>query len=333
MATITLATITPPDPRVGAHFLVAIAVGDAYCAATEFVEANEPVVDKALAFEDYQQNPRYPDLKPGRYTDDTQMTIAVAETLAAGDARVGGRFDAKLADSFVRVFRRDPRDGYARRFQKLMNEVADGHELMTRLHGNNFSDKAGAAMRAVPLGICDSIPELMGRAHANASVTHNTVPGVASSQAVALMAHFARYKDDPFYTAPKFVARQLSEPYARIVQLPYEDRVAELVNGHRPGDRDGAAVGMGLLTVRAALTVLGKVDVTRDDVMQQALALIIKQGGDTDTVAAIVCGVLALRGHPITPAWLEKRLENGRYGTDYLHSLGARLLASPAAYP
>lgn len=329
-----MATIFHPDPLRAAHFLVAIAVGDAYCAATEFVEANDPVVEKALAFEDYQQNPRYPDLKPGRYTDDTQMTIAVAETLAASKARVGQRFDVKLADSFVRVFRRDPRDGYARRFQKLMNTVADGHELMTRLHGNNRSDKAGAAMRAVPLGICADVPEIMERAHYNALITHCTEPGIASSQAVALMAHFARYTDNPFDELPKFVARQLSEPsYARIVQLPYEERVADLVNGYKPGDRDGAAVGMGLLTVRAALTVLGKVDVTRDDVMQQALALIIKQGGDTDTVAAIVCGVLALRGHPVTPAWLEKRLENGRYGTDYLHSLGARLLASPAAYP
>ena len=101
---------------------------------------------------------------------------------------------------------------------------------------------------------------------------------------------------------------------------------------------DGAAAeasraGAAAVLVRAALTAPGKVDVTGDDVMQQALTLIIKQGGDTDTVAAIVCGVLALRGYPITPAWLERRLENGRYGTDYLHSLGARLLASPAAYP
>jgi len=329
-----MATIFHPDPLRAAHFLVAIAVGDAYGAATEFVEANDPVIEKALAFEDYQQNPRYPDLKPGRYTDDTQMTIAVAETLAAGKRRVGWRFDVKLADSFVRVFRRDPRNGYARRFQKLMNEVVDGHELMTRLHGNNRSDKAGAAMRAIPLGVCSDVPELMQRAHYNAQITHCTAPGIASSQAVALMAHFARYTDNPFGELPQFVAREFSEPsHARIVQLPYEERVADLVNGYKPGDRDGAAVGMGLLTVRAALTVLGKVDVTRDDVMQQALTLIIKQGGDTDTVAAIVCGVLALRGYPITPAWLERRLENGRYGTDYLHSLGARLLASPAAYP
>jgi hypothetical protein len=61
-----------------------IAIADAYAQAFEFVKNPETyglknrLVDGKLNF---QQNPKYPELKPGNFTDDTIRTIASCWTM------------------------------------------------------------------------------------------------------------------------------------------------------------------------------------------------------------------------------------------------------------
>ena len=82
--------------------LLELAIGDAYGIPFEFVSAAEfPRNDLS----GYHRHPRYP-IAPGGYSDDTQMSIAVAEAVLSGEP-----FTKRLfAEHFVATFQRDPRD-------------------------------------------------------------------------------------------------------------------------------------------------------------------------------------------------------------------------------
>jgi len=81
--------------------LVEFAIGDAYAAAFEFVD-RELTRDHQLG--DYARHPRH-EIAPGSYTDDTQMSIAVAELIVSSAPFTR----ENLADCFVQAFQRDPR--------------------------------------------------------------------------------------------------------------------------------------------------------------------------------------------------------------------------------
>ena len=93
--------------------LVEMAIADAYGAAFEFIQA--PVAGLINNGTAYHVNPET-GLGGGRYTDDTQMALAVAEHMLTGapETRVG------LAHSFLNAYRRDKRPGYSRRFQRAI---------------------------------------------------------------------------------------------------------------------------------------------------------------------------------------------------------------------
>ena len=105
------------------NVLLRIAQGDAFAAAVEYVKRKEhPELYEAVRrFDSYQQHPTHKKLRPGMYTDDTQMSIAVAELLITGEGGTNHPALSELfATYFYEAFRRDPRDGYSRGFQKIL---------------------------------------------------------------------------------------------------------------------------------------------------------------------------------------------------------------------
>lgn len=62
--------------------LLELAVGDAYGAGFEYADAQMVLQYNNLSR--YVRHPRYR-LKRGCYTDDTQMSLAIAETIVAGE--------------------------------------------------------------------------------------------------------------------------------------------------------------------------------------------------------------------------------------------------------
>src|SRR5262249_19516511 len=77
--------------------LVEIAIGDAYGAGFEY--ASERLVRERNDLSAYIQHPKH-SLKPGSYTDDTQMSIAVALAIVSGERWT----PALLARWFVTAF-------------------------------------------------------------------------------------------------------------------------------------------------------------------------------------------------------------------------------------
>ncbi|HEY9597159.1 MAG TPA: ADP-ribosylglycohydrolase family protein, partial [Cyanophyceae cyanobacterium] len=128
--------------------LLELAIGDAYGAGFEY--ASE-MID--LGYNDlrgYVKHPRH-DFIPGCYTDDTQMSIAIAETLVAREPWT----PEVLAEHFVTAFKRDQRVGYASRFYEFLLRIKDGRQLLDEI--NWTSDKSGAAMRAAPIGVLPTV--------------------------------------------------------------------------------------------------------------------------------------------------------------------------------
>jgi ADP-ribosylglycohydrolase len=283
--------------------LLRIAQGDAYGMATEYIELprDAHVRDRALAFERYVEHPRH-SVAAGRYTDDTQMSIAVAEVLLdeTSARRDTTTLTRELADAFVRCFQRDPRKGYSRGFQTFLESVKDASDFLGRVR--NDSDKNGAAMRSVPIGVLDD-PALVKRvAEVQARITHDTPGGVSSSQAVALMSHFALHLEEPLGVLPAWLDGELSAHLA-----PW----------------DGAPVagpGVGISTARAVLTLVSQ-EASLLGIARRAIAW----GGDTDSVLAIAWGIASARMREGLPEFLECGLEDGPYGRTFLRGLGERL--------
>src|SRR5690349_8936284 len=176
--------------------LVELAIGDAYGAGFEYA-----ITQLIRQFNDlgrYVQHPRH-SIKPGRYTDDTQMSIAIAEAIAADDPWT----PEALATRFVEAFKRDPREGYAQGFYGFLKTVKDSRQFLAEIRPN--SDKSGAAMRAAPIGVFADIDEVIARATLQAKITHDTPDGIRAAVASALMTHYFLYNLGPITSLGAFL--------------------------------------------------------------------------------------------------------------------------------
>lgn len=298
-----------PNPNM----LLRIAQADAYCAATEYLKfpRDNAIRDEALRFEKYGRHPTHT-LGVGQYTDDTQMSIAVTEVLLSGRPFIREKF----ADAFVRCFKRDERKGYSRNFQNFLENVNSGDEFLTKI--NPSSDKNGAAMRAVPIGVLPNVDEVLQVAELQAKLTHDTSDGILSAQAVALMSYYALYNDDSFVGIQDYLDSEL--PKFIDVANRIEWKPGRPVTGPRVGMKTAMAIAdllAGTSNKKNLLCILEK---------------IIKWGGDTDSVAAIAWGIASTRMTEKIPDFLETDLEpNGKFGTSYLKELGLKLMTTYGA--
>jgi ADP-ribosyl-[dinitrogen reductase] hydrolase len=299
-----------PNPLM----LLRIAQGDAYGMATEYLElpTYQKVKDQALRFERYGKHPAF-DIKAGHYTDDTQMSIAVSETLLGYNPhRELGLLKAQFADAFVKCYKRDPRLGYSKNFQAFLETAKDGIDFMTRIA--SASRKNGAAMRAVPIGLLADPGEVWEVARVQAELTHDTEEGLLSSICVGLMSHYAFHTDEPLRDLPEWLAGELgSTSEFRISLQRWEDDF--------PVEGEGVAIS----TVEAVMTLLAT-ETTLLGIAKKAL----EWGGDTDSVLAIAWGIASARMREDLPAFFGRDLERGPYGHDFLVDLGSKLMAQYA---
>jgi ADP-ribosylglycohydrolase len=269
-----------------------IALGDAYGACFEYAN---PGPTRPNDLSGYPPHPRH-HRGPGRYTDDTQMSIAVAETLLGGDLS-----RSAFADAFVRCFRRDPRNGYSHRMQAFIESCRDGADLLDRIRPQSV--KSGAAMRATPIGTLPDEEAVLRVASLQACITHDTSGGVASAQAVALAAHALRYDRCRRTELPVWIAARVTGVWDQ----PWTGRV-------------GSA---GVDSARAAIWA-----VANHAGMAGLLKECVDLTGDVDTVAAMALGIAACDKTMVhnVPRVLIDGLEDGSYGRRFLGQLGARLL-------
>jgi ADP-ribosyl-[dinitrogen reductase] hydrolase len=275
--------------------LLELAIGDAYGAGFEY--ADTEMIRQQNHLSHYVRHPRH-DIQPGSYTDDTQMSLAIAEAIISG----GPWKPAMLAQKFVEVFQRDPREGYATGFYHFLQHVRDGEQFLRDI--NPTSDKSGAAMRATPIGIYPTIPLVIERCTMQAALTHNTPNGIHAAVAAALMTHYFLYHLGPKSELGLFLEKH--------------------VQGHWASPWTGKVKAQGWMSVQAAVTAL-----LSSDTMRDLLKICIQFSGDVDTVAAIAlaAGSCSTEIAQDLPAHLFDELENGQYGRDYIRELDKQLMA------
>lgn len=110
-----------------------------------------------------------------RFTDDTVLTIAVANALLKG---------TPYAEEIRQFALQHPKAGYGGGFR---------HWLMLNIHEPYNSYGNGSAMRVSPIGFMAQLQEwALSEAKKSAEVTHNHPEGIKGAQSVALAIYLAR---------------------------------------------------------------------------------------------------------------------------------------------
>jgi ADP-ribosylglycohydrolase len=300
-----------PHPGI----LVHIGIADAYGAGAEYLKLprDNKIREECLKFDHYVQHPWHK-LKPGAYTDDTEMSAANATVLAENDPPFT---QIMFANSYVREFSRGGmRQGYAGGFYDFLASVKSGQEFLEKIKPH--SDKNGACMRAPVIGVLPTVKEVLDAATIQASITHNTSAGIASARCAALMAHFTLYEGLPFADLPAYC---LGTPPAEDVDLLAD--IFTMPWSGKPVQAEGR-ISVAVATMHAVLDLM---------VHQKSLMDILRQailwGGDVDSVAAIAWGIASPRyKHEKLPEFMLHELEGGSTatGATYLIKLGETLM-------
>lgn len=274
--------------------LLELAIGDAYGAGFEY--ANE-MVAQHNTLERYIQHPRHKGIYPGQYTDDTQMSIAIAELILSDKPWT----PLNIAAHFLEAFKRDPHEGYAARFYQFLLDTNTPEGFVA--HIKPESDKSGATMRAIPIGIYPTITTVIEKCTLQAQLTHNTPDGIGAACIAALAAHFFLY------------------------DLGDKTQLQEFLLEHTPHhiwqyDMPSKVKAKGWMSARAAVTAI-----MRNDSLSSLLKDCIDFMGDVDTVATIALGAASTSRNyeQDLPDNLIYSLENGTYGREYLMKLDAQL--------
>lgn len=293
--------------------LVEIGVGDAYGACFEGM-GTELILEEHNNLEYHNLLPAL--VKSGCYTDDTQMTLAIAEAVLED----GPWTKEGLADRFVQCFHRDERRGYTTAFLIFLMNSKDGRELLTRIDGK--SNKSGAAMRAGPIGLYKNIDEVIEKSRIQAEVTHNSILGKASALCASAMVHYFAYDLGPkaelcAWLKDKFFGDMLHNPKQFRVPDSQEIRKCWCPEDKKVVRCDGWEC------VEAALYAI-----EREDTLGGVLKTAVGYGGDTDTVATIAMAAASMSKEikKNLPPHLMRNLEQGRYGLPYLAELDMKLM-------
>lgn len=269
--------------------LVEAAIGDAYGSGFEF--ADRDVIKLYNNGKTYRDHPYWPNLKAGMYTDDTQMSIAVGETLLRR-TYTGLAF----ANAFVRCFKRDIREGYSENFFKLLNKVESGQELMETI--DSISVKCGSTMRSLPLGFLP-LERITWVAEIQSKVTHNSSEAILCSQAVGLASYYMRTAGDPL-TVRQFVRDTLkTKKFKSVWKKPVSANAVDVVC--------------------AVFTVLES-----SKSFQEALINSVNFSGDVDTVASLAAGLISTK-YPNEDTALLGDLERSEFSLVYLRDLESQL--------
>lgn len=275
--------------------LLECAIGDAYGIGFEFVPHSD---DRPITLDRYYSHPKY-GLPAGHYTDDTQRSLANAEVVLEGrhlDA-------AAYADAYVKVFARDRRDGYSRRYQAFLEAHPDPIRFLDNIKPDAISN--GSLMGAAPLGYVASLRQCAQAAGIQAMLTHSyqTIP---YAQAIALSAHYFIYDLGPRSELVDFLREYaLDDPYPFRLAPPVKDMSAKA-------------------TWRSIIEII----TTYDD-LTSMLRAAVEMGGDTDSVAAASLAIASCSKEveQKLPARLVTGLENGDYGRDFLVAIDDQLAA------
>jgi poly(ADP-ribose) glycohydrolase ARH3 len=258
----------------------------------------------------------------GTYTDDTQMMIALAESLNA-QGRVDG---PHLANAFLDAYEVDR--GYGNGTRRVFDLWRSGIAVdtaATQVFDGQGSRGNGAAMRIAPVAVLfrDDRERVCVEAAASARITHAHPVGIDGAVVQAAAIGAALRGEDILRVARATASTpELGRSLGVVEELLAVSPQAAAVHRGVTSSADAAE------SVAAALY-----SALAHDRFETALQFAVRLGGDTDTVAAMAGAVAGARNgyHSIPPRWLAA-LEDGERGHSYVRTLATALCGDPARY-
>ena len=249
-------------------------------------------------FEALLDDPRATAKGPWPWTDDTAMALALFEVLE----EYGTIDQDALAKRFAARFDAQPWRGYGPGALRMLAAVAGGADwrvAVESMFGGQGSFGNGSAMRIAPLAgyfAEDGYEKVAEQAALSATVTHAHPEGIAGGIAAAVAGAYAwvnrDHRTDPSvkrglfeevlkHTPPGEVRRGIEHSSIIALDLSIDPTARLLGNGSRISCQD---------TVPFCLWVAAR----HLDDYQSAIVNAIRAGGDVDTNAAIVGGIVSL---------------------------------------
>jgi len=259
------------------------------------------------------------------YTDDTAMSIALAESLI----EVGDIEEQQLGDSFYQQYLKEPWRGYGAGPPQVFNMVEEEDinysEAARRLYDGKGSKGNGAAMRITPLAIYyHNSEQLYEKALASARVTHTHPLGIdgAAVQAKAITQSVNLNYQRPF--SPQIFIESLIT-FSRTTEL--KDKLAlipELITADISPAEAVERLGKDI-TAHESIPYAHYCFLRNPHTFVEAVLSSVLNGGDRDTLGAMagaLCGGY-LGVEAIPPEWRQK-LENNQHIETLARELAAR---------
>jgi len=242
-------------------------------------------------------------LKPGQYSDDTQMSLMVAESLIENH----GFNPDDLAERYVEWITSGRARGYGKTTMLAIQNLLNGKHWSESGIAGSYGN--GTAMRAAPFGVYfrNDLQSLISICKMDSAITHASDEAEAGSIAIGYAAAYAvnREKDGLLDELWKIL------PDSKVKSIIYS--LDSLIDSPH-------------ITPEQALRVIG----TKADVRQtvpaalycflkfknygEAIQAAIRAGGDTDTTAAIVGALFGARDGTmdIQGSWISGVEESSR---------------------
>lgn len=194
------------------------------------------------------------------FTDDTVMTLAVAEWLMTDPTHSKNG----LIKCMQRLGRKYPNAGYGEMFRRWL--ATDNPEPY-----NSFGN--GSAMRVSPVGLyANSLDEALKLAGITASVSHNHPEGIKGAQAIAACIYLKRTADNETEEIKNFVEKHFG--YNLNIDL-------RSIRGYYSFDA----------TCQGSVPIAIMAFLQEPDSAERAIRLAVSMGGDSDTIGCMTASI------------------------------------------
>ncbi len=256
-------------------------------------------------------------MRNGRYTDDTEMMIGVAESLIKNNGFNG----EDMTRTFIKNY--DPTRGYGPGSREALQRIQGGEsweEASEKLFGGQGSYGNGAAMRIAPVGLFyyDNTALIRAIAYKSSHITHSHELGKegAALQAFAIAVAVRGEKEGMLFELKAFVRNNVYKDKVGMIEilLDKEATKKEVI----------AELGTGEAAFNSVPTAI--YSFLRFDRFEDSVVYAVSLGGDTDTIGAMTGAISgAYYGKRAIPnEWIEQ-LEEGEKGKSYIKKLAEEL--------
>ncbi|MQA10422.1 MAG: hypothetical protein GEU98_18080 [Pseudonocardiaceae bacterium] len=247
------------------------------------------------------------------YTDDTALTLVLAEHLAE---RRGGE-DAldpdALAREFADAWAAEPWRGYGSAAQEIFRLICTGMDWRTvasASFGGQGSFGNGAAMRVAPVAlVADDLADAARLARRSAVLTHAHADGEAGAALQGCAAYLALHSSPGEPLDRAAIREELRGAGIEEHWLAKLDIIAEFDPETEP-ERAAQLLGHGVAALESVPTALAAFLINPDS-PAEVIRWAIRAGGDTDTIACMAGALAGARnGADAFPdSWIQ-RLEH-----------------------